>query len=565
MEENKNLNPELEELEIQSAEISADETVTEDPSVTTKVKKEKTPKKPKKEKLIKNQALFKKGSYSIAITAIVLVGIIVFNVLVGALSDRFVLEFDMTADKVNSITQENIDYIKSVDEDITVTVCASQDGYSNYMAYYAQQYGVNDSTGATIEYYNQTVNLINKYNAYNKNITIDFVDTQSSEFTAISAKYADANLTYGDIIVSKENKDGTTRYKKIGYEDIYNLETDQNYAAYGMTVNTITGNRIETALTSAISYVANNQEKNAIVFTGHSSADYTEGYRATLKTNNYNITVVDDALITEIPNDTNLIVFAGPSKDFLESEIKVINDFLNNGGKLGKGMVVFADATAPYLENFYDFLSQWGIELSEGILFETNQQNYIPDDPTTMGSYHSEAFEELKDMTFCISGYNVPLKPTTKEPDYVTVNPIMITPDSVVAAPKGTTANWKGADKYTKDSYATVLESVKSNYDDDNNEIESRIAIFSSVEFLTSQYNETQSVSNKDITLAMTERSCGIHSEVFFLSKSITNESFADSVTASSAKVIQIIFMWLLPILTIAAGIYIFIKRRNAE
>ena len=59
--------------------------------------------KPKK---IKNQAFLKRGSFSLAITAAVIVAAIVVNILVGALNDRFVLEYDMTAEKNNSISIE---------------------------------------------------------------------------------------------------------------------------------------------------------------------------------------------------------------------------------------------------------------------------------------------------------------------------------------------------------------------------------------------------------------------------------------------------------------------------
>ena len=75
----------------------------------------KLPKSPKKERRIKNQALFRKGGYSLAITAIVIAGVILFNVLVSALADRFVLEFDMTTDIKNSNSAENIEYIKNID------------------------------------------------------------------------------------------------------------------------------------------------------------------------------------------------------------------------------------------------------------------------------------------------------------------------------------------------------------------------------------------------------------------------------------------------------------------
>ena len=71
--------------------------------------------KAKKAKKIKNQALLKRGGYAMAITAAVLAGIVVLNVLLGVLAKRVPLEFDMTLDKQNSIAAENIEYIKGMD------------------------------------------------------------------------------------------------------------------------------------------------------------------------------------------------------------------------------------------------------------------------------------------------------------------------------------------------------------------------------------------------------------------------------------------------------------------
>lgn len=51
---------------------------------------------------------------------------------------------------------------------------------------------------------------------------------------------------------------------------------------------------------------------------------------------------------------------------------------------------------------------------------------------------------------------------------------------------------------------------------------------------------------------------------ISFVSKTITNESFADSVSETSAGIVRIIFMGLLPVACIAAGVYIFIRRKNA-
>ncbi len=555
MEENKNLTPE------NTPEIAEENIDVAEAVVEKKQKKEKKPKK-KKEKLLKNQAFLKRGSYSLAITAAVIAGAIILNILVGALTNRFVLEFDMSTDKASTISQENIDYIKDIKDEIEIIVCAAEDTYASYMEYYAQQYEVSDSAAA--DYYNQTVKLLNRYADYNKKIKVSFYDTQSSEFSKIASEYANETLAYGDIIVSCE-KDGTKKHKKVGFTDIYSLSEDSSYAAYGYTMYTVAGNRVETAVTGAIDYVTKGDIKKIGFITGHSSADITETYRGLLKDNNYDIEVISDTLITSIPSDLDTIVIAAPTTDFIGSELDAISAFLDNDGKLSKGLLFFASVNSPYLTNLYEFLNEWGITVDEGVLFETNQNYHLPEDPLTIGLYPSGADKITSSMKMFISGNNVPLVSAFENENSITVTSLVTSSPNVVAAPKGTKAGWSGADKYKPQSYSGVLQAQKLDYDDDNNAISSYVVAFSSTDFIYSNYNEESSVSNKDISVSMAERATGADkSDIYFVSKTITNESFAADVTQTQTTVIQIIFMGLLPILCIAAGIYIYIKRRNA-
>lgn len=561
MEENKNLNPELEAETAEAEDFDIAEAVKGE----KKSKKAKKDKKPKNEKAkkIKNQALLKRGSYSLAITAAVVAGAIILNILVGALTDRFVLEFDMSLNKDNSISEENIEYIKGIEDKVTVTVCADEETYSSYMGYYAQQY-YSVSDDAATSYYDQTVTLVNKYADYNKNITVNFVDTQSTKFTEISSKYSSEKLMYGDIIISTE-KDGAEKHKIISYDDIYYLYEDTTYASYGMSFYTVSGNNIETALTSAISYVTSDKIKRAAIITGHSATDYTATYQTLLKDNNYETEIISDSLVTEISSEYDLVVIPCPSTDFIGTELDAVSEFLDNDGKLGKGLIFVADVTAPYLTNLYDFLEQWGIVVEDGILFETNSSNHMADDPTTLGSYTTEADDILSGMSVCITGYNAPMYAGFESEGGITVTSFMETPDSVVAAPKGVDASWTEADNYETDTYSTVIQAAKSDYDEDNNPITSYVTAFSSTHFLESEYSEYSSVSNKDVLFAVSERGAGADkTDISFVSKYIDEESFADQVTEASSNTMRIIFMIILPIICIAAGIYIYIKRRNA-
>ena len=553
MEENKNLNPEVE------VEEATENQVTEAPK---KEKKAKTKKAPKKPKLIKNQALLKRGGYAMGITAAVLAGLIVFNVLIAVLAERVNLEFDMSLTAQNSMSEENIDFVKNLDKEVTVTVCAKAEDYvGEYMNYYAQQYGV---TETYTDYYKQTITLLDKYRDYNKKIKIDYVDTQSTEFTQITTKYSNQTINYGDIIVTC-NDGGNERYKIIGYKDIYVLSEDDTYAAYGVTTSTVSANNIETALTSAISYVTSSKTKKVAFITGHSKTDYIESYRNLLKTNNYEIELISDTLITNISDEFDALFIVAPTTDFIDTELDAIAKFLDNDGKYEKGLVFFADAASPYLPNLYEYLEEWGIGVGEGILFETNANNHMPNEHTTLGSYPVSEDKINNGISACITGYNVPIKALFEEEGTYKVTSLIETPESVVAAPVGTANNWNGADNYTKAAYSTVMQSERMTYDKDNVEINNYVFAFSSTEFIYSDYAEMAQISNKNIALAAAERAVGAEDTgVSFVSKTIENESFSDSVTQSSSSLITIIFMIALPVGLLATSIYVYIRRKNS-
>ncbi|MBR4073110.1 MAG: Gldg family protein [Clostridia bacterium] len=518
-------------------------------------------------KKLKNQALFKKGGYAVAITACVLAGIIILNVLVGVLADRFNLEIDMTTAKQNSINEENVEYIKDIENEINIIFCATEEDYvGGAMSYYASNlYSVSD--GNETNYYQQTINLVKKYADYNDKITVEFMDTQSSEFAAVASNYSAEKLNYGDIIVSATitGKDGKSaeRHKIVTYEDIYSLADESGYAGYGYGGYTIGGNNIETALTSAISYVCTAETKKIALVTGHSSGDYTKTYSDLLKANNYEISVISDTIIGNISSDYDLLAIIAPSKDFLGSELDAISAFLDNNGKLDKGLICFMDATAPKLKNLNDFLLEWGIEISDGMLFETNEQNHVEADPYTMGIYPAED-KITSGMSYCISGYNVPML-AAEASSNITVTELMTTLESAVIAPKGSGNNWKGYKDSDLGTYAAVIQAEKMTYDNDNNKIKSYVMAFSSVEFIYSDWAEYDSLSNKNIALAVTDRAALVEdSGISFVSKTITSESFAEAVTEGNVNLIRIIFMILLPVAMIALGIFIFIRRKNA-
>ncbi len=539
---------------------TAEETQAETAQPTVEAKKADKATKVKKAKKIKNEALFKRGGMAVALTAIVLTVLIVFNILLSVLSDRFHLDFDISSQKVNTINQENIDFIKGIDVPVTITVCAAEEEYLDYIYYYSQAYY---STSPSAEYFEQTKSLIDKYSEYNKNIDIRYIDPQSPEFTEITSEYTSLDFIPGDILVESP-AGATNRHKKIGFADIYSVYDESGYASSGYGYYTINGNKIETALTSAIAYVVSEETKKIAFLTGHSSRDNTAGYRQLLTDNNFDIDFISDSIVSSISEEYDAIAIISPTADFTGAEIDAISAFLDNNGKMGKGLVFFADAVNPALPNLYEFLVQWGIEIEDGILFETDESNHVPEDPTVFATYAMDT-EVTNEMGMCATGYNVPMTATTPAEETITVTPYFMTTDTVVKAPAGVSADWTGYTKNDMGQYAGVLHATMVGADSEGKEVSSYIMAFGSVEYVQSEWTTSSRYSNQDIALACTNIASGVEDvEITFDSKIITNESYIDYVTESGVNLIQTIFMIIIPILTIALGIFIYIRRRNA-
>ncbi len=531
---------------------------------------ETKPKKKFKLPDFKNKSVFKHGTYAVIITAVVLVGIIAFNILISALSTRFMLEYDMTVDKVNTISEDNINFIKEIDTPVKVRVCALESQYISYMgSIIASEYeakGVYFNTSEDYsKYFSQTINLIEKYGDYNRKIDVEFLDTQDASFAEIVSNYSKEDLGYGDIIVSCEIN-GNERYKIVSYEDIYDLQEDDSMAMYyGYTSASLAGNNIETALTSAIAYVTNAKDTKVAFLTGHTKDDFSEAYQKLLKTNNYIVDVIDSKVVTSIPQKYDAIFIIGPTNDFNEDELSVIADYLDNGEKYGKGLVFVADASAPYLPNIYGFLEEWGILIEEGVLFETNSDYHSTGMPTVMYTGPMGNDEILNGMGLCMSSMNIPMTHAFEEESDKAVSYLYATSSSVVAAPKGTSDNWTGAKDYEKSAFGSIMQSQRTAYDKNSNLLKNNVIVMGSTDYVYSDFVEDSRMSNKNISFAVAERAVGAEDTgISFVTKTITEESFAASVTESSAQTIKWIFMIVLPVACLVAGIVVYIRRRNA-
>jgi ABC-type uncharacterized transport system involved in gliding motility auxiliary subunit len=131
-------------------------------------------------------------------------------------------------------------------------------------------------------------------------------------------------------------------------------------------------NITEQELTNAIIRVNKKKKQTILFLEGHGEHDLTnrerEGFfrvKEALEKQGYQVDSLSLLQTGEIPEDTSVLVLAGPQKAFLPQEIEAISNSLNQNGKV---LALLDPQTQTHLEGF---LTQWGIRLGPGIVIDT--------------------------------------------------------------------------------------------------------------------------------------------------------------------------------------------------
>ena len=166
----------------------------------------------------RNRIAFKGGSYSLAITAIVLAILVVVNILATALPAS-VTRYDISASKLYSITSNTKTVVNALEEDVTI--------------YWIVQSGEEDDVIET---------LLDKYDSLSDHISV--VKRNPDVYPTFAEQYTSEAVQNNSLVVECGER---SRY--IGYDDIYVQEAD----LYSYTYNTSFDG--EGVITSAIDYV----------------------------------------------------------------------------------------------------------------------------------------------------------------------------------------------------------------------------------------------------------------------------------------------------------------------
>lgn len=335
--------PETDAAELQTSPDSVEEMATE------------PPKSPEKQKKKGPNRKLRMGATATILTVVVIVGVVLLNVVMGILNDRYPLKLDLTSDKNFTLSDESVEVAKAVKEDMQIVVFQEETNLTK------PGWG-SDSLNLVIRQFYEALKQYSNYSG--GKITLEFFDPNTNPVKA--AKYKDYEVTDQSILFLCGKRNSVIT--------LFDLFTYDDTSLYYSGQYVVTESHVEKVLATNVRRVAGELDP-VILFTGHGEdkaaiANVTD----TLELNGYEVVQHDLTAAGEITEEATTAVLAAPSKDFGDAEILKLREWLQNDGLYTRHLVLMAHYAAD-CPNLYEFLEEeYGIEVTRDIIVET--KNY---------------------------------------------------------------------------------------------------------------------------------------------------------------------------------------------
>lgn len=463
---------------------------------------------------------FRVGGYSMAACAIVVLIAIVANLAVGALPTS-VTQLDLTDDALYTLSDQTRRIVSALDEPVTLT--------------YLTITGQEDSAVRT---------LLERYADLSSQVKIETLDPIENPGTA--QQYADGEpLTANSVVVSCGDR---SRY--ISYNDIYVVEYYMDYYSYGYSYTTSFNGEQE--LTSAIYYVTT--ESLPVVYTleGHGESELSESLQTLIEQDNMTLETLSLPRLEAVPEDAAAVIIHAPQSDLSQDEADRLRAYLDASGSV----LLITDYIEPdAMPNLLAVAEHMGVTTGEGMIIEG-------------------------DANYCVSGYAYYLLPDVMEHEIT--QPLI---DGRYYAMTPMAQPLEAMEEVTDATVTTLLQTSASSYakaegydmqtteqeEDDavgpfsvamaSQRGDGKLVWVSSAMLLDDMVNSMVGGANHDLFLNalgwMSER----EESIAIRAKSLDSDYL--TVTSAQASLWSVILIGVIPGVLVAAGIWIWIRRKR--
>lgn len=504
-------------------------------------------------------SLFKSTAANrLILTALALLLVILLNLLITLLPTSMT-RYDMTAAKLTDLTDVTRDYVKALDEDVTLHyICIT---------------GNEDEGLAT---------MLERYDELSDQLTVKQVDpavhptfvsgytdrTLSDNSVILESGKRRKVLDYTDLLIYTVYKtDDGSEYTPIGemlHTDFTTFfETYADYFSYG-TYSYDVAFAGESAITSAIDYVVGDVLPKVYTLTGHGETALSAALLSYLSLDN--IDCADYSLPTAdaLPTDADCLILNAPQTDLTDREASLLRDYLAGGGNI----ILLTDYAATELPVLMGLMGEFGMEAQSGLLSESQSTNYyslpyflLPDTAGARDLYSLSAYTLLLP-------YAHPIAMT--ESDYtMTYTSLFRTSDSALLEPIESDEGDESqqTEMPTDSENDTEVETIPSQYDVgalvklQTEAGSGQLCWLSSPMMLVGDYNNAVSGGNYTYFLTILESMCEKTGSLAIASKPMTEASLM--LSNGQAGFWAVLIIGLIPLSLPIIGIIIRERRKR--
>lgn len=450
----------------------------------------------------------KHGGYSAVLSVIVVAAVIIINMIAGQMPEHL-KSIDVSGTDLYEISDTTKEVLAGLTQDITIYVVSDP----------AQ---VDDRINT----------MVSRYQQLSDHIKIEEIDTVLHPSWIASNDAQDQSL-----YISCE---ATGKHVTVPFTDI--IQFDQmSYYYYGQYQETEFD--AEGQITSAIASASSEVVKMVYEMTGHGEESLSGNVQEMLDKSGLTLNSVN--LLTDggIPEDADLVICNAPVTDFADDEKTMIQEYMNQGGH----MVLLAGPSENDRPNLNEIMADYGLVLEDGYVADMSQnyqRNPYAIFPTMDNS--SQIMTGVDSQTAALILQGTAMSQMEELPENVEIEPFMTTSDAgvLVTEDSQTEGTWilgARAEKMldSKSSVLTVIttpslisEQITSQFTNLSN-----LNIFMNV--VTADFEDVTNISIPAKSLAITYN------------------------TFQNAGMYGIVFIFLIPIVVLAAGLLVWTKRRK--
>ena len=476
----------------------------------------------------------RQGMAAAVITAAVTAFVILLNVVVSLLGDRFLMRLDMTEGKAYTLTEATEAFLDTVETDVAVYVLQNEEDMV--------------SSGG---YFNQAVELMKAMPRRNSRVKLRFVDLIKDP-TFIS-RYPELPLNVGSVLV--ESGENTVVLELL---DLFNAEID-----YTTEQTVITSSKVEQAISSAILNATSEKKLIVSILDGH--GEYIpDAFVEFLRLNNFEVSL-QNLMTEEINPDADIAVLSAPIRDLSAQEAAKLDAFLENGGMLGKNLFYLASYSQPEsMPVLEDFLAGWGVKVEAGSVFETNQNRILQSNNfVAVVDYMEADYAEdviARGMPFAVA-ISRPLSVLFEEQNfYRTIGLLEFSVDSGICPPD-IDEDWMPTSEDITGPIPCLVLSERLAYGDDGATLASCVLSSGSPYIADEGFVDNNNMANADYILAVLNRLGGRAQNLTISDRSMDNIRLG--ITSGTATTLLVVLAVLVPLAVLAAGVGTWLRRRH--